>query len=139
MTEFKHLQQAMRLIKEERKRQIEVEGYTPEHDDKWNSPHDLISGAYTYQMDPVEREEYPFSWPWAMKHWKPTAKEGVKGRIRELVKAGALYMAAKEQLERVKGSKTIHEATCIRVDMVAESIAGLLKQEHESVLSSSEA
>ncbi|WP_143960255.1 hypothetical protein [Litoribacter populi] len=139
MTELTHLQKAIKLIKDERKRQIEVKGFTPEHDDNWNNPQDLILAAATYQMEPEHRTEYPFSWPWHIKSWKPTAKQGIQGRIRELVKAGALYIAAKETLERRGIEHPLKQACCKRVDGVAEMIAELMRKEHEAVLPKSEA
>lgn len=77
----------MGLILAERRRQIEVEGWTPEHD-KQHSIHDLANAGGCYwrafnalaPMDP--------KWPWGACWWKP------KDRLRNLVRAGALYMAA---------------------------------------------
>src|SRR5690606_14349996 len=85
---------ALELIANERKRQIEQEGYTAEHDDKLASG-ELAKAAATYALAEYLRkyvgEDYlsnnpPTYWPWSRQAWKPTPDD----RIRELVKAGAL-------------------------------------------------
>jgi hypothetical protein len=93
------------LIAAERKRQIEVEGWTPEHDDQWKRG-ELALAAYAYVLPEDERPGVtdsqgkftPSGWPWAQSWWKPTPDD----RIRELVKAGALIVAEIERLQRTK-------------------------------------
>jgi hypothetical protein len=85
---------ALKDIEAERRRQIEAEGWTPEHDDEHSSG-ELADAAACYargrQMSSV--------WPWADEWWKPGT------RRRELVKAGALIVAEIERLDRAqKGS-----------------------------------
>lgn len=80
------------LIAQERQRQIEKEGYTPEQDRRYNR--NVLSGAALCYARPEEdrcytTEDIPLWWPWAKEHWKPTPDN----RVRELVKAGALYLA----------------------------------------------
>jgi len=83
-------------IAAERKRQREVEGYSFEHDDEYNS--DQLAHAAACYANPV----YPFigdtitpiNWPWAPEWWKPTT------RRRDLVKAAALIVAEIERLDR---------------------------------------
>lgn len=81
------------LIAAERRRQVEVEGYTAEHDDGHESA--LARAAACYAM-PIRTallpHEYgaPSAWPWTREFWKPTPGD----RVRELVKAGALIAAA---------------------------------------------
>lgn len=86
------------LIAEERQRQIEVEEWTPEHDDK-NTNEQLVIAASCYclpiaQREFCIREQWPFDYEW----WKPTPND----RIRELQKAGALIAAEIDRLNRVK-------------------------------------
>jgi hypothetical protein len=87
------------LIAEERQRQIEVEGWTPEHDDV-HVDGQLARVAASYAM-PVgkgridARREFFLSGigeDW----WKPSPDN----RIRELVKAGALIAAEIDRLNR---------------------------------------
>jgi hypothetical protein len=82
------------LIIEERKRQIEVEGYKPEHDCQYKNA-ELFKAACCYQAAKRARaiwgnDYLPIdTWPWDIKWWKPTPEN----RIRELEKAGALFLA----------------------------------------------
>ena len=97
------------LINEERERQINEEGWTPEHDDE-HKDNQLANAAATYAMDAncrdgltrlvydCEIDGIPPTWPWDEKWWKPTPDD----RIRELVKAGALIAAEIERLHRTQ-------------------------------------
>ena len=79
-------------IAAERKRQIEVEGWTVEHDDK-HSDGSLAMAATCYAT------VYPLAgsyWPWDIKWWKP------KDRRRDLIRAGALIVAEIERLDRLE-------------------------------------
>lgn len=80
------------LIAKERQRQIEKEGYTPERDRQYTK-RELVLAAQCYARPEDQRGRPgfnpPVSWPWYKKYWKPTPNN----RVRELVKAGALYMA----------------------------------------------
>lgn len=85
------------LIAEERKRQIEVEGWTLEHDSIGNNNEQLAQAAALYALPKVFRSyEYDVRniWPWDFKWWKPTPND----RVRELVKAGALIAAEIDRL-----------------------------------------
>ncbi len=90
------------LIVAERSRQIEQEGWTPEHDDKHDDG-SLVAGAVTYAL------EATFDGPvvkgsWFRKFWMFEDfwfKPGTK--IRMLVKAGALIVAEVDRLLRAKG------------------------------------
>lgn len=83
-------------IAAERKRQREVEGYSFEHDDKYNS--DQLARAAACYANPVypliEHTFLPINWPWGQSWWKPTT------RRRDLVKAAALIVAEIERLDR---------------------------------------
>jgi hypothetical protein len=123
-----YLNQAFQLLIEERSRQIEDYGYSLEHDLAMGH-NDLILAAATYEMEAKDREEMPASWPWDFSYWKPTASQGTQGRIRELVKAGALYMAAKAVMEAKRLDIPLKQAVCQKVDLMAEMIAELLGKE----------
>ena len=85
-------------VMDERGRQMAVEGWTPEHDDAYQS-RDLAAAAACYAMiaGAHRREVFsapPIGWPWAKSWWKPTDPR------RDLVKAGALILAEIERLDR---------------------------------------
>lgn len=89
------------LIAEERKRQIEEEGWTKEHD-AVHTRGELAKAAAAYALPPLCRADYapdiaaaPFMWPWNKSFWKPVPND----RIRELVKAGALIAAEIDRLQ----------------------------------------
>jgi hypothetical protein len=103
------------LIAAERRRQISVEGWTPEHDDE-HEDSSLAMAAVCYAADrPIfEREEWTGGvqfgdpWPWGPA-WdkRPRDRKGdlceartTKQRIRNLVKAGALIAAEIDRLQR---------------------------------------
>lgn len=89
------------LIAEERKRQVEVEGYDSEHDYEHN-PEEFVLAALSYAESSIE---YPYvretkdisdlmnDWPWDPHGYKPT-----KSMIKDLVKAGALIAAAIDRI-----------------------------------------
>ena len=86
-------------VQAERRRQIEVEGWTPERDDGYTFGELARAGAaYAAQSLCAEDAELdcgpPKWWPWSADWWKPT------GRRRMLVKAGALILAEIERLDR---------------------------------------
>lgn len=81
------------LISVERKRQIEVEGWTAAHDDG-HGPHMLEMAAQSYRDATNHGSTAPSEWPWDKKWWKPGA------RLRNLARAGALYLAAADAAER---------------------------------------
>lgn len=120
------------LIAAERQRQIDAEGWTPEHDDKHDRG-ELATAAACYAIPPLERDRnvggfrgvlplVPHAlWPWDPEWWKPVtatdvalARDGdvdytryAKGdreraRVRELVKAGALIAAEIDRLQRTR-------------------------------------
>ena len=86
-------------IARERRRQMEVEGWTEAHDDR-HGDNDLARAAACYALcDPeTDRVRYSsitdFVWPWVKEWWKPTTYR------RNLIKAGALIVAELERLER---------------------------------------
>ena len=98
---------AIELIAAERERQVAVEGWTPEHDDK-HGRGELLSAAQSYAFAvpkaiAIQREliamdgiESGPMWPWEPSWWKPSLDP-----IRNLVKAGALIAAEIDRLQRV--------------------------------------
>ena len=99
---------AIELIAAERERQISVEGWTTEHDDRHKSG-ELGDAAACYAMSERHRGRVIWDtsirrlfWPWDASWWKPTesAVENNGNRIRDLVKAGALIVAEIERLQR---------------------------------------
>ena len=82
----------------ERLRQVDDEGWSPEHDDQ-HAVGELAAAAACYcHPEPCmdDTRGVPFSWPWARRWWKPT------DRRRDLVKAGALILAEIERLDRIQ-------------------------------------
>lgn len=90
-------------IEAERRRQIEVEGYTAERDGLLRSE-DLMEAALAYfwhatgeavygrglPFDPPDRR-IPRNWPWDAEAWKP------KDRRTDLLRAGALCLAEQDR------------------------------------------
>ncbi|WP_185839500.1 hypothetical protein [Pseudomonas aeruginosa] len=91
----KEVPQAWHDVQAERRRQIETEGWTPEHDDEHNGG-ELADAAACYALwaggiNPGNWREF---WPWApewLKHSEPR---------RMLVKAAALILAEIQRLDR---------------------------------------
>ncbi|WP_069357843.1 hypothetical protein [Burkholderia cenocepacia] len=91
------LTDAERDVLAERRRQVEGEGWTPEHDDEHDMG-EMAHAAAWYAVDPIMRsalDERGLSfWPWAQEWWKSTTPR------RDLVKAGALILAEIERIDR---------------------------------------
>lgn len=99
------MKKAIELIAEERERQINVEGWTADHDAKHDNEELAIAAAAYCCASPL-RNQYrpdrvsakacmPAFWPWHPDWFKPTPDD----RIRELVKAGALIVAEIDRLQ----------------------------------------
>lgn len=90
----------------ERKRQVEREGWTAEHDDEHDSGELALAAAcyaspkpiYTFTPDYEDgvtgQMLFEGAWPWDSGWWKPTS------RRQNLVKAGALIFAEIERIDR---------------------------------------
>jgi hypothetical protein len=97
-------------IAAERRRQIEVEGWTPAHDDE-HAPGVLAQAAACYAIracKPKNDLRYgqgssPPGWPWDAKWWKPTTDR------RDLIKAAALIVAEIERLDRANPQEDRHD------------------------------
>jgi hypothetical protein len=96
------LTQAAHDVLAERQRQIEKEGWTPEHDEAYK-PGELAQAASCYALWAFVAEALPNwvppSWPWHDVWWKPASPR------RSLVKAAALILAEIERLDRVEAKK----------------------------------
>ena len=97
--------QGARDIVAERARQIEVEGWSPEHDDVQRIGELAAAAACYCHPEPWmdDTKGVPFSWPWQRRWWKPTT------RRRDLVKAGALILAEIERLDRLERKALVNE------------------------------
>jgi len=87
---------AARDVLAERQRQIDVKGWTPEHDDEHDDG-SLSLAAMTY-LDWVHGEypdgDVPINWPWELSYFKP------KYHRTALCKSAALILAEIERLDR---------------------------------------
>lgn len=83
----------MARIFAERQRQIDIEGWSADHDDG-HGLKVLEAAAWSYRDTEGPESLKPKQWPWDESWWKP------KGRQRNLERAGALYLAAAESAER---------------------------------------
>lgn len=93
------------MIAAERQRQVEVEGWTPEHD-ALHGDGQLVDAARCYLIAPRFKNGPPHYWPWHLRYWKPTPED----RVRELVKAGALIAA---EIDRLSPVEAPAEPRCI--------------------------
>mgnify|MGYP001580525870 CR=1 FL=1 len=89
-------------IELERRRQIEREGWTREHDDA-HAKGELARAAACYCTGDTMTTRHPRRlggpisvWPWSLSWWKPA------DRRRNLIKAGALIVAEIERLDRAE-------------------------------------
>ena len=114
MADMSDMTQAAQDVLAERRRQIEAEGWTPEHDDEHDAGA-LALAAAAYALDAGDKShpcsqgarggEVPPFWPWMHRSgrrrearwWKPSTPR------RNLVKAGALILAEIERLDRMGG------------------------------------
>jgi hypothetical protein len=97
------------LIAEERQRQIEIEGWTAEHDAE-HFMGEMIGAAITYaghalevvSCDEIEGSDSVEWWPesWDKKWWKPSPDP-----IRNLVKAAALIAAEIDRIQHQGASQ----------------------------------
>lgn len=90
---------AIDLFQEERQRQIDLEGWSVEHDDKHNVG-EMLDAAIVYLWHGTDNaaqlnaDGTPAGWPWEAQWWKP------KDRPRNIVRAGALLLAEQQRLKR---------------------------------------
>ena len=89
------------LVKKERLRQINEEGYSWRHDDQ-ETTHQLSDAAIVYASTAPLRHNVMHFWPWDKDFFKPDKTYTIDGRIKELTKAGALICAEIDRLIRLK-------------------------------------
>ncbi len=101
----KEVPQAWLDVQAERKRQVEVEGWTPEHDDA-HSHGQMARAAACYALagssapnDGTAALLVSLAWPWDEQWWKPSTAR------RDMVKACALGLAEIERLDRAAASQ----------------------------------
>lgn len=92
--------QAWLDVQAERRRQVEDEGWAPEHDDEHGGGQ-MARAAACYALagscapnDETAALLVSLAWPWAPEWWKPTENR------RDLVKSAALIFAELERLDR---------------------------------------
>ncbi len=91
------------LITEERQRQIDVEGWTPEHDRHHTEGELALAAAYYAMTDEMidfidnewGNDMHLHIWPFELE----SLKRSPENRVRELQKAGALIAA---EIDRIK-------------------------------------
>lgn len=96
---FLRMKNALKLIADERARQIFVKGWTPEHDDT-HTNQEIPKMAAVYAMPCSCRTPQTLTLlPWDVTVPDPRTEAE---RLRELVKAGALIVAEIERLQRLR-------------------------------------
>ncbi|HFQ7146093.1 TPA: hypothetical protein ACHSQ7_005520 [Pseudomonas aeruginosa] len=93
----KEVPQAWLDVQAERRRQVEAEGWTPEHDDLYCAA-ELPRAAAAYILNGAN-DEAPAIWPFSAKWWKPSTAR------RDMVKACALGLAEIERLDRAAATQ----------------------------------
>lgn len=88
----KSVPQAWLDVLAERRRQVEAEGWTPEHDDLYCAA-ELPRAAAAYILSGAN-DEAPAIWPFLAKWWKP------RDARANYMRAGALILAEIERLDR---------------------------------------
>jgi hypothetical protein len=113
------LSPGLRGIITECRRQVEVEGFTAEHDDRYRD-NELARAAACYaahagdpdlwplfsgeaaDMPPLTEADGGGLWPWGLDWWKPRDRE------RDLVRAGALIVKQLDVWHRATAKEEIH-------------------------------
>jgi hypothetical protein len=107
----------MELIKEERQRQID-KGYTTLNDQAYGEG-ELFKAACCYSSYPyVNANSYVGGvlkgWPWEAIYWKPSPDN----RLKDLVKAGALYLAHVELTGEEEGTQPFTNQVLEEIEQV---------------------
>jgi hypothetical protein len=90
-------QSGAELIAVERRRQMEAEGWSAEHD-SGHQEGELVEAAVSYLLHYLSQQglaSHFVEWPWEARYWKPSEEP-----TRNLVKAGALIAAEIDRLQR---------------------------------------
>ena len=110
------------LVAAERRRQVETEGWTVEHDAR-HPLDDLAAAARCYERYDGG-DGVPQAWPWHPARFKPG------GLVTDLVRAGALYLAEADRCDRIgltRRAQTYREAAdrcAARVDAARQRSTG---------------
>jgi len=106
-----------KYVQAERNRVVNVLKITEAMDDEYIEEQLYKAGeGYLQNYDRPGDVEIPPFWPWAAIWWKPT--KGTKaGNIKQLAKAGALFMAEVGRLERAGAENYVNEITRSRTLM----------------------
>lgn len=97
------------LIADERRRQVEVENWTAQHDDE-HTRGEMAIAAACYAWPAPRPLEVKKAWPWHREWWKPAVslstspEEARNCRVKDLVRAGALIAAEIDRLYRASRS-----------------------------------
>ena len=110
-------QLAASLIAAERQRQINVEGYTSEHDAE-HGRRVLSLAAGAYRVAEWGARTSAQLWPWSEDSFKP------RDRVSNLIRAGALYMAALDLPGPDSGSCWANE----RTDYIERTLASVVDE-----------
>jgi hypothetical protein len=95
--EAEQVSAAARDVLAERQRQINIEAWTPAHDDLYCAA-ELPRAAAAYILNGAN-DDAPYIWPFAAKWWKP------RDARANYVRAAALILAEIERLDRVEQAK----------------------------------
>lgn len=91
----------IKKVQEERTRQIETKGWSPEYDSMANTDEQLATAAACYASPEENRGNFSFGflscWPFDIRWWKPSPLD----RKKEIIKAAALLYAEYDRLDRL--------------------------------------
>lgn len=92
----------LKKVQEERVRQIEVKGWTPEYDSISNINEELATAAACYACPEENRAKFTYDlllyWPFEARGWKPSPLD----RKKEIIKAAALLYAEYDRLDNLE-------------------------------------
>ena len=125
---------AARDVLAERRRQVESEGWSPEHDDRHPGAMAIAAATYAAHAGAMVGLGYPVSvdayravrghqvstpWPWDAEWWKP------KDPRRDLVRSGALILAKIERVDRAAIADGQAQSLCGRTrdEVLAKPVA----------------
>ena len=93
---------AIEEVYAERRRQVDTEGWTPEHDDEHDTG-EMAAAAAAYSFEAFTKTSQRYFaheaigfWPWSVSWWKPSTPR------RDLIKAAALIIAEIERIDRAE-------------------------------------
>jgi len=92
------MSKAIQDVIDERQRQVDVEGWTDDHDDQYQYNELSTAGGlyalHAHDTSPAHFKSPPAHWPWYSSWWKP------KNPRKDLVRAAALIIAEIERIDR---------------------------------------